>query len=188
MYRSLIVAHPATGLRSLEDLIARAGELDFAFVTPTSASGHLIPRALLEGRGMVPEQDFANLVYTMSHTNSAMTILAGKVDAGAISIDTRDRLLEKGGMKPEDLVVLWRSDPVPSGPLMVRRDLPQSLKEAIRQAYLAIDDDRNSPLYRAMQATYLTEDLRFYAVDDERWDGLRAIARNVESMTMLSGE
>lgn len=185
LYRSGIVAHPGSGIESLEQLIERAGELDFAFVDPASTSGHLIPRSLLEREGLDPEADFARLVFTMNHTNSAMAILSGKVHAGAISMNTYDRLIEAGRMDPDDVVVLWSSDPIPTGPVMVRRDLPEHLKTGIREAYLALNDSAH-PVYAAMQEVYKHEDLRFFAAEDSDWDGLRRIAWNLDSIQLLS--
>jgi phosphonate transport system substrate-binding protein len=76
IYRSILVASRGSGLETLDDLVERAAEVDFAFVNPASTSGHLIPRAILESRGVAPDEDFAELIYTMNHTNSAMTIVS----------------------------------------------------------------------------------------------------------------
>ena len=184
LYQSVIVAHPETGIETLEDLIARAGELDFAFVDPASASGHLIPRALLESMGIDPEEDFARTIFTMTHTNSAMTVISGKVHAGAISSVTYERFLKTGVMEADDMTVLWRSDPTPTGPVMVRNDLPQELKGRLRDAYLALNSG-DTELYRAMTQVYDTQDLRFYPASDADWDPLRRIARNITSMDLL---
>lgn len=184
LYQSAIVAYPGAGIDSLEDLIARADEIDFAFVAPTSASGHLIPRAHFETLGLNPEKHFARTIFTMDHTNSAMTLISGKVHAGAISSNTYQQLVEKGAMKPEDLKILWLSDPIPTGPVMVRQDLSQELKNRLRDAYLALNTG-DSALYRAMTDVYLTDDLRFYAASDADYDSLRRIAGNIETMQML---
>jgi phosphonate transport system substrate-binding protein len=184
LYESAIVAWPGSGIDTLDDLVARAGEIDFAFVDPASTSGHLIPRAQLEQVGIDPDESFARTIFTMSHTNSAMTIVSGKVQAGAISWNTYTRLLEAGIIEADDMVVLWKSDPIPTGPIMVRADLPQTLKDGLRDAYLALNDS-DLPVFRAMKAVYGTEDLRFFPANDADWDGLRAIARNVDSFQML---
>lgn len=184
LYRSAIVAYPGSGIETLEDLVAGAGEIDFAFVDPASTSGHLIPRARLESLGLVPERDFARTIFTMNHTNSAMTIISGKVQAGAISYSTYERLVEKGLMNPNDMTILWRSDPIPTGPIIVRHDLPQELKDRIRDAYLALNTG-DTDVYRAMSEVYQTDDLRFYPATDADWDPLRRIATNIETMQML---
>lgn len=186
LYQSAIVAHPGSGIETLEDLVARAGEIDFAFVDPASASGHLIPRARLETLGIDPERDFARTIFTMNHTNSAMTLVSGKVHAGAISYSTYERLVERGLMKPDDMTILWLSDPIATGPVMVRQGLPQVLKDRLRDAYLALNAG-DSDVYRAMTDVYRTDDLRFYAATDADWDPLRRIATNIATMQMLPG-
>lgn len=184
LYRSAIVAYPGSGIHSLEDLVARSGEIDFAFVDPASTSGHLIPRARLESAGINPDIAFARTIFTMNHTNSAMTIISGKVDAGAISYNTYTRLQELGLMKAEDMTVLWLSEPIPTGPIMVRPGLSSELKNRIHDAYLALNSG-DSDVYRAMTKVYRTEDLRFFAASDADYDSLRQIATSIETMQMM---
>jgi len=170
----------------MDDLAGRASELDFAFVNPASTSGHLIPRAILESRGIDPDADFAELIYTMNHTNSAMTIVSGKVDAGALSLSSYERLIRTGKIEADDLVILWESDPIPTGPVMVHPDLSDDVKQGIREAYLSLNT-RDDPLYEQMALTYRKEDLTFYEASDSDWDDLRSIARGVRTMNMLPG-
>lgn len=184
LYQSALVAWPGSGIETIDDLVARAAEIDFAFVDPASTSGHLIPRAKLESIGLDPDTSFGRTIFTMSHTNSAMTITSGKVQAGAISANTYTRLLERGLIEEDDMTILWMSDPIPTGPVMVRSDLPEALKEKLRQAYLDLNDS-DSPVFEAMKTVYQTEDLRFFPASDMDWDGLRAIARNVDTFEML---
>lgn len=186
LYQSAIVTHPGSGLKTLDDLRARAGELDFAFVDPASTSGHLIPRAHLDASGIDAERDFGRTLYTMSHTNSAMTIIAGKVDAGAISLNSYTRLVERKMIDPTAMVFLWVSDPIPTAPIMVRPDLPEELKVAIRDAYLALDEN-DGAVYTALQEVYRVDDLRFWDATDSDWDPLRSVARNIESFDLLPG-
>ena len=120
----------------------------------------------------------------MNHTNSAMTIVSGKVDAGALSLSSYERLIRTGKIAADDLRILWESDPIPSGPVMVHPDLPEAVKASIREAYLSLNA-RDDALYEQMAQTYRKEDLTFYPAKDADWDGLRTIARGVRTMTML---
>jgi len=113
-----------------------------------------------------------------------MTIVSGKVQAGAISFNTYTRLLERGLIQADDMTILWKSEPIPTGPVMVRADLPEEIKERLRQAYLNLNDS-GEPVFEAMKDVYRTEDLRFYPAVDTDFDGLRAIARNVDTFEML---
>ncbi|MGB0317737.1 MAG: phosphate/phosphite/phosphonate ABC transporter substrate-binding protein [Pseudomonadales bacterium] len=187
LYQSALVTAATSGIKTVADLRARSREIDFAFVDPASTSGHLVPRSFLEKQGINPEKDFKQLIFTMSHLNSIMTIRSGKVDAGAISLSTYNRMVEQGRLDPAELTVLWTSPPIPTGPVMVRQDLPETLKKGIQAAYLALNN-AESPLMEAMRAVYNREDLRFFPAEDRDWDGLRQIAHNLETMVLLNPE
>lgn len=184
LYQSAIVAWPGSGITTFDELLARAAEIDFAFVDPASTSGHLLPRAKFEQHGLDVDRDFARTIFTMNHTNSAMTIVSGKVQAGAISLNTYELLIERGLIEPEDMNILWTSEPIPSGPVMVRADLPKAVKASLQRAYLDLNGS-DSALFEAMKKVYRKEDLRFYPAGDGDFDGLRTIARNVETFEML---
>lgn len=182
IYSSIIATSPATGIRSLEDLRSRQRDLVFAFVDPASTSGHLIPRSGLESNGIDPD-NFKQTIFTMSHTNSAMTLTSAKVDVGGMSRSTYERLIEAGRIKPEDLVILWESKPIPTGPIIVREGLPQELKDRIQAAYLKLNE--GGTLMDALRHQSGVEDLRYFAATDQMWDGLREIAYSVDSMKLL---
>ncbi|MEE4299631.1 MAG: phosphate/phosphite/phosphonate ABC transporter substrate-binding protein [Pseudomonadales bacterium] len=184
LYRSIIVTSPETGIGSLAELKARSRELVFAFVDPASTSGHLIPRAGLEQQGFVPQEDFERIVFSMSHTNSAMALVSAKVDAGAMSRTTYDRLVAAGRIAPDDLVILWESAPIPTGPIIVRAGLPEEIKERIRAAYLELNE-LGGPLLETLREQAQTPDMIFYAAEDSMWDGLREIAYKLETMQLL---
>jgi phosphonate transport system substrate-binding protein len=182
IYSSVIVTSPETGITSMDDVRSMQEDLVFAFVDPASTSGHLIPRAGLEEMGFDPG-DFKQTVFTMNHTNSAMTLQSGKVDVGAISKSTFDRLVERGRMNPDDLVILWESPPIPQGPIIVREGLDPELKEKIRTAFLKLNE--GGPLMDALREQAGVEDLTYFPANDAMWDGLRDIARNVDTMKLL---
>ena len=182
VYSSIIVTSPSTGIKSIEDVKTRQDELVFAFVDPASTSGHLVPRAGLQSMNIDPE-GFKRLIYTMNHTNSAMTLMAAKVDVGAISRSTFDRMIEAGRMKPDDLVILWESAPIPNSPIVVRHDLPQDIKDKISMAFLKLND--GGPLLEAMREQAGVDNLIYYPANDAMWDPIREIAYNID-MKLLS--
>ena len=182
LYTSIIVTHKSTGIRNLEDLKARQSELVFAFSDPASTSGHMVPRAGLEANNIDPEE-FKQTVFTMSHTNSSMTLLSAKVEAGAIMRSSYDRLIETGRMEEGDLIVLWESAPIPNSPIVVRGDLPLELQQKIRQAYLKLNE--GGELMDALWQQAGIDNMIYHVVDDSDWDGLRQIAYNIDSMKLL---
>ncbi|MEM7672647.1 MAG: phosphate/phosphite/phosphonate ABC transporter substrate-binding protein [Verrucomicrobiota bacterium] len=185
-YSTLIATSPETGITSMEDLVAGAENYTMGFVDAASTSGHLVPRGYFESRGLNPEEIFREVVFTQTHLNAVMAAVAAKVDASAINERTYSRFIRDGRIKPEELIVLWESENIPTSPVFVRKELPVGLKKAIQEAYINLH----------LRAPDLMEDFRYRAMrpemiwvsaTDDMWDDLRKIAYNIDTMTLLSG-
>jgi phosphonate transport system substrate-binding protein len=190
LYTSIIVVPPDSPIQSMQDLVANSKKLVFAFNDAASASGHLVPRGGLQDAGIVPERDFRRVVFAQSHLNTIMTVASGKVDAGAIQESAFVRLIEKGRMKPEELKIIWRSEPIQRSPMVVRRDLPRDLIEKIRDAFLEMET-REPELFQkrfAVLGTAYEEGLTWVPVFDHQWDSLRKVARSLEGMRLIEGK
>jgi phosphonate transport system substrate-binding protein len=135
-YHSLIVAHKDSGIKTVADLKGRT----FAFVDPTSTSGHLFPKAGLLKVGFNPDKDFGRVIFSGSHDSNAVAVQNKKVDAVTIADRILDAAIAKGLAKREDLVVVWKSDPIPESPTVWRKDLDGDLKKRIQAAFLQVKD------------------------------------------------
>jgi phosphonate transport system substrate-binding protein len=183
LYKTMLVTSPKTGLNSLEEVLAKSKDLTLAFVDPASTSGHLVPLSALQNMGVEVNKDFKQVVFTMNHTNMAMTVLSAKVDVGAMGSSSYDRLIQRGKMKPEDLKVLWQSPIIPQGPVMVRKELPADLKQAIQAAFMSINNNPN--LLKKLASLSSKNEVKYYLADDSMWDGLREIARNADGFEAM---
>ncbi len=111
-YRSVIVAR---GIERIGQLTpARVARLRLALVAPDSASGGFVPLARLRGEGVRPEA-FASVEYAGSHAAVGHMLADGRADIGALAAEVHD------AAPPAGLAVLWRSAPIPPGPLLCRR-------------------------------------------------------------------
>jgi phosphonate transport system substrate-binding protein len=135
-YHSLIVARKDSGIKSIPDLKGHT----FAFVDPSSTSGHLFPKAGLLKAGFDPDKDFGRVIFSGSHDANAVAVENGKVDAVAIADRILDAAIKKGLAKREDLQVVWQSDPIPESPTVWRKDLDPELKKRIQAAFLQVKD------------------------------------------------
>jgi phosphonate transport system substrate-binding protein len=135
-YQSYIITHKDSGIKTVADLKGK----NFAFVDPSSTSGHLFPKAGLIKAGFNPDRDFGRIIFSGSHDSSAIAVQNKKIDAAAVA----DRILEaaftKGIAKREDIVIVWKSDPIPESPTVWRKDLPEDLKKRIQAAFLEVKD------------------------------------------------
>ena len=133
-YYSQIVTHKDTGIKTVNDLKGKT----FAFVDPSSTSGHLFPKAGLMKLGFNTDKDFGRVIFSGSHDSSAIAVQNKKVDAAAIADRILDAAVSKGLVKREDLVEVWKSDPIPESPTVWRKDLPADLKTRVQAAFLQV--------------------------------------------------
>ena len=133
-YHSLIVANKDSGIKTVADLKGKT----FAYVDPSSTSGHLFPKAGLIKVGFNADKDFGRVIFSGSHDANAVAIQNKRVDAVAIADRILDAAIAKGLAKLEDLVVVWKSDPIPESPTVWRKDLDPALKKRIQAAFLEV--------------------------------------------------
>jgi phosphonate transport system substrate-binding protein len=130
------VARKDSGIQTVADLKGKT----FAFVDPTSTSGHLFPKAGLMKAGFNPEKDFGRVIFSGSHDSNAVAVQNKKVDAVAIADRILDAAIAKGLAKREDLQVVWKSDPIPESPTVWRKDLDPELKKRVQAAFMDVKD------------------------------------------------
>ncbi len=135
-YNTIIVTRAGSGIETLEDLRGRS----FAFVDPASTSGNLIPRKLLIENGIDPDNDFSMSYYAGTHNAVEYAVANGKVDAGADSDNSYERMVEAGEIDSEVNVIIYKSPPIPGSPIAVRGDLPEEMKASIKNALLSMGE------------------------------------------------
>jgi len=135
-YYSQVITHKDTGIKTVADLKGK----NFAFVDPSSTSGHLFPKAGLMKAGLNTDKDLGRVIFSGSHDSNAVAVQNRKVDAAAIADRILDAAIAKGLAKREDIVVVWKSDPIPESPTVWRKDLPADLKKRVQAAFLEVKD------------------------------------------------
>ncbi|CAD5285606.1 Phosphonate ABC transporter substrate-binding protein [Bosea sp. 62] len=135
-YRSQIIARKDSGISDWKGLKGRT----FAFVDPSSTSGHLFPKAGLMKLGFDPEKDFGRVLFTGSHDANALAVANKRVDAATIADRILDAAVQKKLVDRADIHVVWESDPIPESPTCWRKNLPEDLKANIKSAFLNIRD------------------------------------------------
>lgn len=135
-YQSMVIARKDKGLQSLDHLQGRT----FAFVDPSSASGHLFPKAGLMAAGFDTDKGFGRVIFSGSHDASIMAVANNKVDAAAVADRIFDSAIKKGLVKREDFTVIWHSKPIPESPMVWRQSLDAATKQKVAAALAEIKD------------------------------------------------
>jgi phosphonate transport system substrate-binding protein len=135
-YHGIIITRRGSGLKTMADLKGKT----WAFTDPNSTSGTLVPTVLFVKELKIdPEKYFSKVTFSGSHEASMLAVKAGKIDAAS----TNDLDLERGVGKlwgKDDFEVIWTSKLIPGSPMAYRKDLPSSLKQALRDAFVSLSD------------------------------------------------
>jgi phosphonate transport system substrate-binding protein len=146
-YYSVALAMADSGITSIEQ--AKGKKLGWA--DPDSTSGYLVPKVTLpEAIGGADPEEFFETSFNGGHENNVLALLDGKIDVavtwasgvgefseGYTSGNVRS-MVDKGMLDMEDVTQVWQSPLIPNGPLVMRKDLPQEMKDKIIAFYTAL--------------------------------------------------
>lgn len=141
-YYSIVIVPQDSPVQTLDDLEGA----EFAFTAASSASGFVAPNFFLRDAGYDPDTYFANTVLAGNHSNAVLGVARGNYDAAATWWAGEDHgpistMIEDGMIEPGSVRVIWESPLLPFGPYVAHTDLPEDMREAIREALLALPVD-----------------------------------------------
>lgn len=138
-YHSIGFARKDSGIASLEDMKGQV----FGFGDPNSTSGYLIPSIEipeLTGATMDSGDYFGEVKFTGGHEQTIVAVNNGDVNGGVTWADGQGnwedgfnsgalrKAVDAGLVDMNDLVEIWRSKPIPEGPIVLRTALPADVK------------------------------------------------------------
>lgn len=109
-----------------------------AHTSPTSNSGNQAPRALFPALGVTPGEDY-EVIYSGSHDQSMLGVVAGDYDAAPVASEVVDRMAERGLYDPAEMKIIWESDPFPTTSYTYAHNLDPALVEKIKEAFFSFD-------------------------------------------------
>jgi len=134
-YRSCLIAHADSDIFSPEDLAGKT----FAFNDPNSTSGYLVPSAFFMNElGIDPKKYFSKLTFSGSHEASIMAVANKKVDVASTNLPDLFQITKEGKVPRGALRVIWVSKLIPNDPIVVRKDLPPTLKQALQESLVTM--------------------------------------------------
>jgi len=127
-HRAAIVVKDDSAIRSVSDLRGKK----FAFVSPKSATGHIMPLVTLKDAGIGIE-DLSHYRFLKQHEGVARAVLDGEFDAGGLMEETAAEYREKG------LRILQLSPEIPEFNICCNLSVDEDTRLAIKNALISLD-------------------------------------------------
>lgn len=138
-YKGQFISRVGSGIDSLKDINGKT----IAYVDPSSTSGYILPKALLDRIGVKPSET----VFAMRHDNVVTMVYQHQVDVGATyyappdpetgkMLDARMRVLKQFPDVESKIKIIGFTEDIPNDPFVFRKDLPEKMKEKIINALL----------------------------------------------------
>jgi phosphonate transport system substrate-binding protein len=169
VFRSVFVTSTDSGIQTLGDLKGKT----FSFGSPSSTSGHLMPRSFLLEAGIDPDRDL-RVSFSGAHDATALAVAGGKVAAGALNVKVWEKMVEERRLDPDRVRVFYTTPPYYDYNWTVRKDMDPALRQGILDAFLALTPD--DPVGKAILA--LQRASRFVPTRAENYAAIEAAARN----------
>ena len=138
-YHSIGFARKDASIANLEDMKGKV----FGFGDPNSTSGYLIPSIEIPeaiSATMDSGDYFGEVKFTGGHEQTIVAVNNGDINAGVTWADglgnwedgfnsgALRKAVDAGLIDMNDLVEIWRSKPIPEGPVVLRKTLPDYTK------------------------------------------------------------
>ena len=150
-----------------EYVIKNAKNLSFAFNDPNSTSGFLVPSYYIFTQNQVnPKKAFKRLIFSGNHEATALAVANNQIDVATNNSESLSRLEGINPEAREKIEVIWTSELIPSDPIAYRKDLPEDLKNKIKDFFYNYKDEK------------VLKPLKwqgFVPAEDKTWDTIREL-------------
>ena len=172
-YKSQLVAHVDSGIRSVADLRGRK----IAIASFTSTSGFVWPANLLADNNIDPERD-VEWVNVGGHDNAITAVYNREADAAFTFKDARSLFQNESfhGDLMEKVVLVSDTTEIPNDTISVIPRLDPDLKGRVRQAFIALSQDPAG--LEIIQRIYNHEG--YAPAQDSDYDGVRLYLQRME--------
>jgi len=140
-YVSVLVVKADSPYQTFEDLKGKT----VARTDPLSGSGYIVPTLEFKKMGK-PVDEYFNSPLSGGHPQGVLGVLKGTYD-GAFTWTSRNdnignirKMIDKGLLKRDQIRVVWTSNPLPSPPVVIRKDLPLAMRADLAKLFVRLKD------------------------------------------------
>lgn len=186
-YKTILLSSAASGISDANMLKAKAAGSTLLLVSEGSTSGNLVPRMYLSSLGLKePERQFKSTDYGKTHANTLQQVATGKVDVAAFGNNEYVKALAADSTLRSRINVLWISEEIALGPVLLKKSLSRGLQKKITRVLLDLHERKPSALKSIKngwsEAAYSE---RFIRVNDRYYDAFRNLIGNRADLRAL---
>ncbi|HDX9589882.1 TPA: phosphate/phosphite/phosphonate ABC transporter substrate-binding protein [Bacillus pseudomycoides] len=148
-YYGYVVVHRENEISDINDLRGK----NVAFTDPTSYSGYIFVRKKLAELSETPEHFFGRYVFTYNHESSLGAVINKVVDAAAVDSLVFERTKRQNPELVKDLKIIAKTEPIGTGPVVVRSNLPDEEKKIIKESFIFMHEQE--PIKSAFQGLFI---------------------------------
>lgn len=172
VYYSYLVVPADSKAQSMADLKGKR----FAYTDPLSNTGKLCPDYQIRLLDEDPETFFSETIYTYAHDRSLDAVIEGLVDGAAIDSLIYDYLAQTRAEITSKTKVIARSEPFGIPPVVIRPNLPNTLRERLQKEFLQLHENpRGTEILKGMMLQ------RFVEGHDSAYDSVRQMRKTVSA-------
>lgn len=130
-YYAVLLVQKDSPIHSLTDLYDRPNHWRYARGESLSVSGYLVPETqLFANRGLDSDTFFASVTVD-NHQNNALAVANGEADVATNNTADLERFRDRFPDQYARLRILWKSDLIPHAVIVMRNDIPASLRHQV---------------------------------------------------------
>jgi len=177
-----------TNNKSINDLNAlknNSDSLSIMFVTEGSTSGNLVPRLFLSSIGIKsPENQFKEVKYGGNHSSTFNKMIKRETDISAIGSNEYFKQIQADSTLLSSNKLLWISEEIPLGPVLVNNSLTESDKENITDLFLNLHKDNFTALQSIKEGwSEAKQAEKFHPIVDSYYDSFRMVNGNTTDLS-----
>ena len=170
VFTSKFIVPADSTAKTLADLKGKT----FAFGSPSSTSGSLMPRFFLLKAGINPETDFKNVAFSGAHDATVAFVAGGKAEAGALNSSVWDKLVETKNPNAAKVKVLATTPTYYDYNWTVRPGLDAAITKKLTDAFLKLDP--KNPTHKEIMD--LQRASKFIATKTSNYDGIEQAGKS----------
>ncbi|MBC7503285.1 MAG: phosphonate ABC transporter substrate-binding protein [Herminiimonas sp.] len=136
-YYSYVSVHKDSPYKTIEDVLKNAKALNFGIGDPNSTSGFLVPSYYIFAKNNVDPKTAFKTVRGANHETNILAVANKQVDAAVHSSDVLERVKTRLPDTASQLRQIWQSPLIAADPLVWRKDMPQDMKNKIKEFFLS---------------------------------------------------